>query len=150
MLDPAITTSRPVPAADDLRARLTAFLAQHTTLTLATVGPDDLPAAAAVFYAHDADLNLYFLSEEETQHGKNLLAAAKRRHNVAGTIQADGQEWRAIRGVQVRWVARPGFVMTSTRIPLFGGIPVTEIGIHLPPFMSDIRNTFDASVWPPR
>lgn len=81
-----------------LRARIEAFLAEHTTVTLATVAPDGTPAAAAVFYAHDADLNLYFLSEERTQHGQNMLANPA----VAGTIQADGQDWRAIRGLQLR------------------------------------------------
>ncbi len=107
MSNATLTPITPGPAAGDLRTRLAAFLAQHTTLTLATVGPDGAPAAAAVFYAHDADLNLYFLSEEQTQHGQNLLAAGKRHPNAAGTIQADGQAWRAIRGVQVRGVARP-------------------------------------------
>lgn len=83
---------------DALRARIAAFLAEHTTVTLATVGTEGAPAAAAVFYAHDADLNLYFLSEERTQHGQNLLATSE----VAGAIQADGQDWRAIRGLQLR------------------------------------------------
>lgn len=83
---------------DALRARVAAFLTEHTTVTLATAGPDGAPAAAAVFYAHDADLNLYFLSEERTRHGQNLLASPV----VAGAIQADGQDWRAIRGLQLR------------------------------------------------
>lgn len=87
--------------AGELRARVATFLAEHTTLTLATVGPDGAPAAAAVFYAIDDDLNLYFLSEERTQHGQNLLADPR----VAGTIQADGQDWRTIRGVQLRGTA---------------------------------------------
>lgn len=88
---------------DALYARIGAFLAEHSTVTLATVGADGAPAAAAVFYAHDADLNLYFLSEERTQHGQNLLA----NPGVAGTIQADGQDWRAIRGLQLRGRAEP-------------------------------------------
>lgn len=81
-----------------MQARIVAFLAEHTTVTLATVGADGAPAAAAVFYAHDADLNLYFLSEERTQHGQNMLAHPE----VAGAIQADGQDWGAIRGLQLR------------------------------------------------
>ncbi len=89
--------------AGDVRRRLAAFLAAHTTLTLATVGSDGAPAAAAVFYAHDDALNLYFLSEERTRHGQNLLANGR----VAGTIQADGQDWRAIRGVQLTGRAAP-------------------------------------------
>lgn len=91
--------------ADELRSRIAAFLASHTTLTLATVGPEGTPAAAAVFYATDDDLTLYFLTEERTQHGQNLLANPR----VAGTIQADDQDWRTLRGVQLRgaaeWVA---------------------------------------------
>ncbi len=90
-------------AVDDVQARVAAFLAGHTTLTLATVGPDGAPAAAAVFYAHDDALNLYFLTEERTQHGQNLLAHPQ----TAGAIQADGQDWRAIRGAQVSGRAVP-------------------------------------------
>ncbi len=105
-MQPAETTSPEGDQAiqnDTLYARITAFLAEHTTITLATVGADGTPAAAAVFYAHDADLNLYFLSEERTQHGQNLLANPV----VAGTIQADGQDWRTIRGLQLRGLATP-------------------------------------------
>ncbi len=86
-----------------LRDRIAAFLAEHTTLTLATIGADGAPAAAAVFYAHDTGFKLYFLSEERTEHGRNLRADAR----VAGTIHADGQDWRVIRGLQVRGQARP-------------------------------------------
>jgi uncharacterized protein YhbP (UPF0306 family) len=83
--------------ARDLRSRIASFLAAHTTVTLATVGAGGGPAAAAVFYAHDADLNLYFLSEEGTEHATNIAAGS----GVAGTIQADGQDWRAIQGLQL-------------------------------------------------
>jgi len=85
----------------DLRDRIAAFLAGHTTVTLATVGPGGRPAAAAVFYAHDSDLNLYFLSEDRTQHAENLMANPW----VAGTIHADGQDWRSIRGIQLQGTA---------------------------------------------
>jgi uncharacterized protein YhbP (UPF0306 family) len=83
---------------ETLRARIAGFLAEHTTMTLATSAADGTPAAAAVFYAADDSLNLVFLSEETTEHGLNLLA----RPDVAATIQADGQDWRNIRGLQVR------------------------------------------------
>lgn len=78
--------------------RIADFLAEHTTLTLATIGEDRAPAAAAVFYAHDDDLTLYFLSEDRTQHARNIIAVPR----VAGTVQGDGQDWRTIRGLQVR------------------------------------------------
>ncbi len=86
----------------EVRSRIAAFLASHTTLTLATIGPDG-PAAAAVFYAADGNLNLYFLSEDQTQHGRNLLADPR----VAGTIQADDQDWRELQGMQMRGEAKP-------------------------------------------
>jgi uncharacterized protein len=87
----------------DVRRRITDFLAAHTTMTLATAGPDGAPAAAAVFYAHDEALNLYFLSEERTKHGQNMLTQPQ----VAAAIHADGQDWRSIRGAQVRGTASP-------------------------------------------
>lgn len=92
------------PAANDadVKERMRAFLGGHTTMTLATVGSDGLPAAAAVFYAADNALNLYFLTEERTEHGQNML----RQPMVAGAIQADGQDWRRIRGLQLRGHAR--------------------------------------------
>lgn len=84
-----------------LRERIAAFLAEHSTMALATVDADGVPSAAAVFYAHDRGLKLYFLSEERTRHGQNLL----RCPTVAATIQADGQDWRDIRGLQLRGTA---------------------------------------------
>ena len=51
-----------------------------------------------MFYAHDAYLGLYFLSEEKTVHAQNMLA----KPQVAGTIQEEGQDWRSIRGLQVQ------------------------------------------------
>lgn len=86
---------------DDLRHRIDTFLAQHTTLTLATVGSDG-PQATALFYAHDLTLSLYFLSDPATRHGRNLTADQR----SAATVQADGQDWRRINGLQIEgWVA---------------------------------------------
>jgi hypothetical protein len=113
----ALESSMTDPAEGGVRARLAAFLAAHTTMTLATISPQGAPAAAAVFYAHDAALNLYFLSEERTQHGRNLLANPQ----AAATIQADGQEWRSIRGVQLVGLARPvGLSELPHAIAVFG------------------------------
>lgn len=88
---------------DALRVRIEEYLSAHTTVTLATVTDSGAPAAAAVFYVHDTALNLYFLSEEHTRHGANLLASP----SVAATIQDDGQDWRKIKGLQMTGVARP-------------------------------------------
>jgi uncharacterized protein YhbP (UPF0306 family) len=78
--------------------RVAAFLRERTTIALATIGEEGLPAVAPVFYAADDELNLYFLTEERTEHGRNMLANPQ----VAGAIYEDGQEWRAIRGLQLK------------------------------------------------
>jgi len=86
---------------DDLRKHIADFLAAHTTMTLATGGADGAPQAAAVFYAPDDELNLYFLSEPTSRHARNLTAVPR----VAATIQADGQDWQQICGLQIEGMA---------------------------------------------
>ncbi|HEY64899.1 MAG TPA: pyridoxamine 5'-phosphate oxidase [Caldilineae bacterium] len=86
---------------DTLRDRIAEFLAAHTTMTLATVGPDGAPQAAAVFYAPDEAFNLYFLSEPDSRHIRSLSLTPR----VAATIHADGQDWRRITGLQIEGVA---------------------------------------------
>jgi uncharacterized protein YhbP (UPF0306 family) len=85
----------------ELRPRLLAFLHHHDTMTLATIGPAGEPQAAAVFYAADSGLDLYFLSDPQSRHGRNLA----REPRVAATIQADGQNWREITGLQIEGTA---------------------------------------------
>jgi len=79
------------------------FLARHNTLTLATTGPKGHPHAAALFYAPDADLNLIILSEPDALHARHIGSGAA----VAVTIQADGQDWRQITGLQLHGIAAP-------------------------------------------
>ncbi len=86
-----------------LHEHITRLLAAHTTMTLATVGPEGAPQAAAVFYAHDERWNLYFLSEPGSRHARNLT----RTPQVAATIHADGQDWRLITGLQIEGDAQP-------------------------------------------
>lgn len=81
--------------------RVKAFLDAHNTMTLATIGPSGEPQAAAVFYAADEQLNLYFLSSPSSRHSQNLMHDAR----VAVTVHADGQAWQAIRGVQIEGAA---------------------------------------------
>ena len=85
-----------------LHSRLRAFLAAHNTMTLATVGPDAAPYAAAVFYAADEDLRLFFLSSPNSRHS----LAIEHDPRVAATIQADNQEWQEIQGIQIVGTAR--------------------------------------------
>lgn len=82
---------------DQLEPRLKQFLTAHTTLTLATLTEDGRPQAAALFYAEMSDLSLIFISEQRVGHSQNIA----RDGRVAVTIYADGQQWQAIRGVQL-------------------------------------------------
>ncbi len=72
-------------------------LADHTTLTLATVGPDGEPQAADLYYAETDDLTLYFVSATDSRHAANVA----RDPRVAVTIHATSAHWREIRGLQM-------------------------------------------------
>ena len=81
--------------------RVKQFLAAHTTLTLATAAPNGGPQAAALFYAHEDDFGLIFISEKKARHSVNIT----RNPQVAVTIQADGQTWQTICGLQLEGTA---------------------------------------------
>ena len=76
------------------------FLGSHTTMTLATSGEDG-PWAAALFYAHDSDLNLYFISAKDTRHAADI----ERNPRVAVAVNAQHKDWSDIRGLQIGGVA---------------------------------------------
>jgi uncharacterized protein YhbP (UPF0306 family) len=82
----------PVGVPDTVRA----YLAAHYTMTLAT-SLDGRPWAAAVFYACDGDLRLYFVSDPKTRHATEGTANPA----VAVAIHAHDQSWQSIRGVQI-------------------------------------------------
>jgi uncharacterized protein YhbP (UPF0306 family) len=80
---------------DDLRAVALAYLTNHNTVSLATVGPDG-PWATSVFYVN-LGFSLYFLSEPKTQHVQNVLV----NPTVAATVNEDYRDWREIKGIQM-------------------------------------------------
>jgi uncharacterized protein len=80
----------------DLRAAIQRLLQAQTTATIATMSPAG-PWAAAVFYASDPELRLYFVSDPRTRHGRDLAAD----HRAAATVHADCASWRQIRGLQI-------------------------------------------------
>jgi len=47
------------------KQRIKQFLADHTTLTLATISADGHPQAAPLFFAETDDLSLIFISEQK-------------------------------------------------------------------------------------
>jgi hypothetical protein len=107
-----------------LKARIQQFLADHTTLTLATVAGDGRPQAAPLFFAEMEDLSLVFISERKTRHSHNV----GRDSRVAATIYADGQSWQSIQGIQLE----------GTCIPVTGPAAQTARSVYLAkyPFIS--------------
>lgn len=88
-------TDRDASGRDD-RQRIEEYLPCHNTMTLATCS-DGAPWAAAVFYAHDADLTFYFKSSPKSRHIQDIIACP----DVAATVQEDGQDWKTLCGVQM-------------------------------------------------
>ena len=86
-----------------LRERLYIFLSEHNTMTLATVADTATPHACALFYAADAEMNLYFLSEPKTLHALHIGDGAA----VAITVEQNNQSWTGIRGLQLSAFAQP-------------------------------------------
>lgn len=81
---------------EDTRAAIREMLAAHNTLTLSTAGESG-PWAATVFYASDADLNLYFVSDYRTRHAHDMAASGR----AAGAINPDCSGWNEVRGLQL-------------------------------------------------
>lgn len=79
----------------DAVAAAQAYLAAHHVMTLATVGPDGV-WAAAVFYAEDG-FALTFLSAGHTRHAQAIAANPQ----VAATVQEDYHDWPSIQGIQL-------------------------------------------------
>ncbi len=114
---------------DALHGRIAAVLATWKTMTLATSDETGRPWAATVFYASDADLNLYFVSDEKTRHGRDLC----RTQRVAAAINADAATWDEVIGVQLEGEARV----------LDGAPREAALSLYLDKFPA-VRRLFDA------
>lgn len=79
----------------ELRERVFAYIAGHTTLNLATAGPAGV-WASAVLYVHEGAV-LYFTSVAATRHGQNMVATGR----CAGTINDDCTSFETMKGVQL-------------------------------------------------
>ena len=86
---------------EELRAEVLAYLGERYSLTLATSGQDG-PWAAGLYFANDG-LTLYFLSDPETRHCRDIAANPL----VAAAVHEDYKDWREIRGIQLEGTAGP-------------------------------------------
>ncbi len=82
-------------ASPKLKETVLKYLKEHYTMTIATAR-DDSPWAAAVFYANDG-FALYFLSDPESRHSKDIAE----NRVVAVTVNEDYHDWRKIKGIQM-------------------------------------------------
>ena len=99
------------------------FLSGHNTMTLATVGEDGQPHAAALFYAFTSDLHIIFLSQPETLHARHIGSSA----NVAVTVHADNQDWQNITGLQMHgWASRADDAARTVYLSRFPFIARTQ------------------------
>ena len=76
--------------------RVRELLAGHSTVTLATTH-EGRSWAATVFYASDCDLNLFFVSDLKTRHGRDMHRDA----HVFGAIDRDVSTWDEVIGLQL-------------------------------------------------
>lgn len=110
---------------DELRRRIDAFLARHTTLALATAQSARDPWVAPLFYAHDEHLCCYFLSGARSRHIRDLMDS----RFAAVTVYADQQQWQGIQGLQMRVAASPvsngerdqAMTLYAQKFPFVGG-----------------------------
>lgn len=72
------------------------LLGAHGTVTLATQGPQG-PWAATVFFASDDALNLYFVTDPRTRHGRDMMDGGP----VAAAINRDIHTWDEVLGLQL-------------------------------------------------
>ena len=77
---------------------IAALLREQSTLALATTDEQGQPCVAPLYYIVDEDLSLYWLSSPASLHSQNL----KRAPSAAATIYRPTENWKEIRGVQLR------------------------------------------------
>lgn len=87
-----------------LRQTILAFLAEHHVLTLATCSSNGVPRAASLMYANQG-FSLYWVSDPETRHSRDLVRELETSQNVAATIAPDYDDFTKIRGLQIEGYA---------------------------------------------
>ena len=107
--------------------RVRELLVGHSTITLATAA-EGRSWAAAVFYASDTDLHIYFVSDLKTRHGRDMHRDA----HVTGAINHDVSTWGEVIGVQIEGRA----------VVLEGEERLKALEIYLDKF-ADVRRLFD-------
>jgi uncharacterized protein YhbP (UPF0306 family) len=82
--------------ASELNQEVLTMLADHNTMTIATINHLKKPEAAAVFYVNNG-FQLFFFSNPASRHAQNIGEGC----TCAATIQKDYENWREIKGLQL-------------------------------------------------
>ena len=82
------------------KEKISDFLSAESTLTLATLNGAAAVHACDLFFVHDDELSLYFISGPETSHTLNVAEQGK----VAVTVHRSTWEWIDIVGIQIHGI----------------------------------------------
>jgi uncharacterized protein YhbP (UPF0306 family) len=77
---------------------IASLLREESTLALATTDEQGQPCVAPLFYIADEELTLFWFSSRASLHSRNL----KRAPMAAAAIYRHTENWKEIRGVQLR------------------------------------------------
>lgn len=111
----------------ELHQQALAYLRNHSTMALATVGPDGV-WAAGIFYVND-EFTLYWLSDPDTRHSQNIA----RNSQIAVAIHEDYRDWTAIQGIRMEGQAEQVGKITQAGWPM-------RLYVEKYPFLGDLRN----------
>jgi uncharacterized protein YhbP (UPF0306 family) len=79
------------------------LLSETQTLTLSTLDRDGKPRATPLFFAYDHQVSLFFLSDHDSQHCRNL----EHEPSAAAAVYPSVSDWRELRGLQIKGLAFP-------------------------------------------
>lgn len=78
------------------------FLKTQNILTLSTLADGELPWSTPLFYLLRDDLRIYWVSSRSSLHSRSLAATQE----VSIAVHAATDQWKEIRGVQMRGTVR--------------------------------------------
>jgi len=87
-------------SAEEARRVAREMLNDTATMTVASADSEGTPWAATVFFAADAELNLFFVSDHRTRHARDFES----RPQVAAAVNPDCDNWHDVRGIQLEGV----------------------------------------------
>lgn len=85
---------KPMPNLQDVRK----FLCAQNTLSLATLDAGGAPRSTPLFYWMDEALDLFWFSSASSEHSRDLA----RQPGAAVSVYRQTEDWKQIRGVQMR------------------------------------------------